>query len=551
MSADATELERDLLSTPAAGPAAVRGGALRIAGYAAASLLALGSGALLYRHLGVVDSGRYTAAGSLVALVAAASDLGLTAIGLRELAIRAGEERVRMASTLLGLRLLITTAGVLAVTAFALIAYGPTLAAGVALAGVGLVFTVWQGTLAIPLMVDMRLGWTSLLEFLRQLLLSILIVVLVLAGAGLLAFLAAPIPAGCDRARADADRLSPPGAHAHPRGSRRLARAGRARALLRRRRSRRRDLLPRRHPARLRALQRAPARLLRPVLQRHGRAVRDSRDARQCRLPDLLARRARRPRAPGLRDRARVRSLADRRRLDVAGDRARRALCHRSRSADTSSSPPPKCSRSRGSPSAPTFVGTVWGFGLLSLGRHRAILLFNLSALASVVIAVSILASLDGARGAAIGTSAVELANAIVGAWLLAHGRAHLRPSLRVLPKVAVAIAIAAAPALLDVSEPARVAHLRHPVPARARSPCARCRPSCSRYCPGGCAAPADGHGARRLADLQHVPVAALDDRRLDRRQLADEAVARPIMPRAAVPARAVDDAESAAFAAR
>ena len=78
--------------------------------------------------------------------------------------------------------------------------------------------------------------------------------------------------------------------------------------------------------------------------------------------------------------------------------------------------------------------------------------------LAAVVVAVSILASVDGARGAAIGTSGVELANAVIGAWLLAHGHAHLRPSMRVLPKVAVAIAIAAAPALLDVSEPARVA---------------------------------------------------------------------------------------------
>ena len=66
-----------------------------------------------------------------------------------------------------------------------------------------------------------------------------------------------------------------------------------------------------------------------------------------------------------------------------------------------------------------TFVGTVWGFGLLSLGRHRAILLFNLAALAAVVVAVSILASVDGARGAAIGTSAVELALAAVGARLL------------------------------------------------------------------------------------------------------------------------------------
>jgi O-antigen/teichoic acid export membrane protein len=105
-----------------------------------------------------------------------------------------------------------------------------------------------------------------------------------------------------------------------------------------------------------------------------------------------------------------------------------------------------------------TFVGTVWGFGLLSLARHRAILIFNLAALAAVAVAVAVAASLDGARGAAIGTSAVELANAIVGAWLLSHGREHLRPSLRVLPKAALAIALAATPVLLPVSEVARVA---------------------------------------------------------------------------------------------
>jgi O-antigen/teichoic acid export membrane protein len=105
-----------------------------------------------------------------------------------------------------------------------------------------------------------------------------------------------------------------------------------------------------------------------------------------------------------------------------------------------------------------TFVGTVWGFGLLSLGRHRTILVFNLIALAAVVVAVSILAPLDGARGAAIGTSGVEVANAIIGAWLLSRHRRHLRPSLRVVPKVVVALAVAATPALMPIGEPARVA---------------------------------------------------------------------------------------------
>ena len=186
---------RDVLGTSDAGPAVVRGGALRIAGYAVASLTALASGALLYRYLGVVDTGRYTTAGSLVALVAAASDLGLTAIGIRELSVRSGEARVQMARTLLGLRLMVTGLGILAVTVFALIAYGSTLGLGVLLAGIGLVFQVWQGTLAIPLMVDLRFGWTSLFELLRQLLISALIVVFVISDAGLLAFLASPIPA--------------------------------------------------------------------------------------------------------------------------------------------------------------------------------------------------------------------------------------------------------------------------------------------------------------------------------------------------------------------
>jgi len=186
----------DLLDTSAAGPAAIRGGALRVISYAAASLIALGSGALLYRHLGVISSGRYTAAGSLVALVAGASDLGLTAIGIRELSVRTGDAREQMARTLLGLRLVITGVGVLAVTCFALVSYGGELALGVLLAGIGLELAVWQGTLAIPLIVGLRLGWTSAFEFLRQLLVSLLIVLFVLLGSGLLAFLAAPIPAG-------------------------------------------------------------------------------------------------------------------------------------------------------------------------------------------------------------------------------------------------------------------------------------------------------------------------------------------------------------------
>ncbi len=450
-------MAEDLLATPEAGPAAVRGGALRIVGYAAASLIALASGALLYRHLGVVNSGRYTAAGSLVALVAAGSDLGLTAIGIRELSVRTGEARELMARTLLGLRLAITGVGVAIVTVFALIAYGATLGLGVLLAGIGLVFQVWQGTLAIPLMVDMRLGWTSLFDFLRQLLTSILIVVLALSGAGLLAFLATPIPAAAAvlaltialfrgqvpmRIRfafEDWRELVAPVIS--------YAIAVAAAALYFRVAILLVSALSSGYQLGyfslsfniMAALFSIPAMLVAVAFPIFSRAARDD----HARLAYAIERVFEVSLIVGVWVSLAI-ALGAHFAIELIGG-------HKF-------APAAGVLAIQGISVGATFVGTVWGFGLLSLGRHRAILIFNLAALATVVVAVSILASVDGARGAAIGASGVELANAIIGAWLLSHTRRHLRPSLRALPKVAVAAALAATPALMAISEPAQVA---------------------------------------------------------------------------------------------
>jgi O-antigen/teichoic acid export membrane protein len=449
--------ERDLLSSPEAGPAAVRGGALRVISYAAASLMALGSGALLYRHLGVVDSGRYTAAGSLVALVAGASDLGLTAIGIRELSVRTGAERELMARTLLGLRLVITGLGVGAVSVFALIAYGPTLALGVLLAGTGLLFTVWQGTLAIPLMVDMRLGWTSLFEFLRQLLLSLLIVGLVLAGAGLLAFLASPIPAGAAvlaltmlvfrgqvpmRIRFALgdwrDLVTPVLSYAAAVAA--AALYFRVAILLV-------SLLSSGHQLGyfslsfnvMAALFSIPAMLVGVAFPIFSRAARD--DHR--RLAYSIERVFEVSLMVGAWTSLAI-ALGAGFAIEVIGG--------------PKFAPAAGVLVIQGISVGATFVGTVWGFGLLSLARHRTILLFNLYALIAVIVAVAILASVDGARGAAIGTSGVELGNALIGVRLLTRGRPHLTPSGRVIPKVLLALILAAAPILIPISEPARVA---------------------------------------------------------------------------------------------
>ena len=50
---------QDLLDTERAGSVAIRGAAVRVGGYALTILLSVGSSALLFRHLGVVDGGRY------------------------------------------------------------------------------------------------------------------------------------------------------------------------------------------------------------------------------------------------------------------------------------------------------------------------------------------------------------------------------------------------------------------------------------------------------------------------------------------------------------
>ena len=85
---------------------------------------------------------------------------------------------------------------------------------------------------------------------------------------------------------------------------------------------------------------------------------------------------------------------------------------------------------------------------MLSLHLHRLILTFNLVMLAVVAIVVTVLTALNGAQGAAIGTASTEVMGAIVSGLLLVRGRPHLKPRLRVVPRVAFAALLGATPAL-------------------------------------------------------------------------------------------------------
>jgi O-antigen/teichoic acid export membrane protein len=188
-------IEPDLLDTPQAGPVAIRGSLVRVLGYLLGVLLSLVAVPLLIRHLGFSEYGRYVTVIALVTIVQGVSDVGLGQIGVREFATRSGADRLRMMRNLMGLRLALTGMGVALATAFAAVAgYGDAVLFGTLLAGIGMVLTVIQGTFAVPLAAQLQLGWITALDLLRQVLTVAGIVILVLVGASLLPFLALTVP---------------------------------------------------------------------------------------------------------------------------------------------------------------------------------------------------------------------------------------------------------------------------------------------------------------------------------------------------------------------
>jgi O-antigen/teichoic acid export membrane protein len=100
---------------------------------------------------------------------------------------------------------------------------------------------------------------------------------------------------------------------------------------------------------------------------------------------------------------------------------------------------------------AATFVAVACGFPLLSLHRHRALLIANLVALAvSVTLCLALIGPL-GARGAALATTIAEVALAAVTLTLLLRATPEHRLSIGILGAVALAAGIGALALLLPV----------------------------------------------------------------------------------------------------
>ncbi len=92
------------------------------------------------------------------------------------------------------------------------------------------------------------------------------------------------------------------------------------------------------------------------------------------------------------------------------------------------------------------FVGTVWAYGLLSLGLYKRILIINLSALALNGVIVTLLVLSDGAQGAAIGTAVTEIVLAVVQCAAVVYRRPLLRPSFDVMARMPLAIGLGLLP---------------------------------------------------------------------------------------------------------
>ncbi|HYB24346.1 MAG TPA: oligosaccharide flippase family protein, partial [Solirubrobacteraceae bacterium] len=188
--------EADLLDSAEAGGRYIRGGVWLSVAYAVNLLLSLAAVPLVIRHLGPIDYGRFATVMAIVFVVAGFTEAGLTSLGVREYSSRSRADLPRLLRNLIGLRLTTTVVGVAATMVVLAIAGSPAaVVQGLAVAGTGLMVKLVGDNYSIPLNARLRLGWVAIVGIGYQLTLCLGYVVLVLAGAGVVALLAVTVVA--------------------------------------------------------------------------------------------------------------------------------------------------------------------------------------------------------------------------------------------------------------------------------------------------------------------------------------------------------------------
>jgi O-antigen/teichoic acid export membrane protein len=207
----------DVLTSPEAGGKVIRGSTWRAGAGVAGSAVGVATAALLLRHLGVDESGRYVTVLSLLAIPVTVADLGLNVSGSRWLALSAPAGRRRLTANLLGQRLLIMPPLLLLAVCFAaLVNYPPRMVAGTALAGLGFLILAAANALLLRLTVELRNAGLAVIDFLRQAVTFAGVALLVAVNAKLTPFFAVQIVVGLV-VLALVPRLVGPGAFVRPR----------------------------------------------------------------------------------------------------------------------------------------------------------------------------------------------------------------------------------------------------------------------------------------------------------------------------------------------
>lgn len=438
------------LGSGEAGGAAVRGGAIRVVGYILNAALGALAAAFMFRYLGRERVGVYVAAMAIAAIVAGLSDLGLSSLGLRELAVRDAASRAKLMRSLLGLRITVTAIGIAGAILFSLVVgYEPVIVAGVALAGASLLFQGAQGTLALSWMSRLRLGLITGTEVGGQVLNVTLTIAGVLIGAGVLYFIGIAIPVAVSLLVVTAWLLR-----------------------------RQVPLLPRVDRVEWTALVRSvlPFSVVSAIGVIYFRAsvvvVTLTTSTDQISyfgisfrilealivIPGLMitgvfpifARAAVENQQRFAYALSRVFTVAL-----IAGVWFGLALAIGAPVAiaafgghEFNGAVPVLQIQAIGL--AGTFVNMVWGTALLTLRSNRPLIVMSIGGLVLGTLLVFVLASSDGAAGAAAGTAITEWLAAFVGALVLRRCAPDLFPSMRVVPRVALAAGIAALPMLIS-----------------------------------------------------------------------------------------------------
>jgi O-antigen/teichoic acid export membrane protein len=185
----------DVLDTAEAGRRVLVGGAVRIAGYGVGLIASILAAAVVIRHLGTVDLGRFNTVIALVTGLQIVTDLGMTSLGVREYSQRTGDDRDRFMRVLLGMRLVTTALLLVVVTVVAVVlGYDHAMIVGTVLLGISASISALNSTVGIPLAAEIRMGVVTAIDVARQVGIGIGYVLLTFTSAGIVAFLGISIP---------------------------------------------------------------------------------------------------------------------------------------------------------------------------------------------------------------------------------------------------------------------------------------------------------------------------------------------------------------------